>query len=347
MIGLAAVAVAAFPLVAAFQGTVPLVVKSTIPDRPASSNTKLSTISQASDVYAYISTSAPTEIGCAWTGLALVQVAGLHSSHLSHLSRRSALTFQHETENVLSVPYVMDAEPAALESAVLEWLATCEARDVAETGEKEQRDIQTFRVEQGESIDSSLVALKAFTIDHPSSIVILTGVPSSSASALLKRQLVEPSTENVEDVWEELLEEAREEEAEALAYLEEGFPDLFGSEEDFAGLQDEELDDAKVLKHKNKNKNKNGTEEGKDNSDGYYDLVRAHGNSTHNNGTRGPLLEHATILSTPVITALLISFFILLPILAFGVYALAGIQVPPYLLSISKSAGPTQSKKDQ
>jgi hypothetical protein len=176
------------------------------------------------------------------------------------------------------------------------------------------------------------VALEAFTSRHPSSLVILTGVPSSSASAQLKRQLVEPSTESVEDVWEELLEEAQEEEAEALAYLEEGFPDLFGSEEDFTGA-DEELDDAKVLKHKNKNKNKNGTDdEEKDNSDGYYDLVKAHGNSTHNNGTRGPLLEHATILSTPVITALLISFFILLPILFFGVYALAGIQVCPVTL---------------
>ncbi|KAJ9123211.1 hypothetical protein QFC22_001405 [Naganishia vaughanmartiniae] len=347
MIGLAAVAVAAFPLVAAFQGTVPLVVKSSISDRPSTLDQKLPTISQASDVYSYLSTTAPTEIGCAWTGLALVEIAGLHNSHLSHLSRRSALTFQHGTEDVLSVPYVKDAGVATLEPAVSEWLATCEARDVEETGEKEERDIQTFRVAEGDSIDSSLVALEAFTSSHPSFLVVLTGVPSSTASAHLKRQLVEPTSESVEDVWEELMEEAEEEEAEALAYLEEGFPDLFGSEEDFAGSDEEELDDAKVLKHKNKNKNKNGTDEAKDNSDGYYDLIKAHGNSTHNNGTRGPLLEHATILSTPVITALLISFFILLPILAFGVYALAGIQVPPYLLSISKSAGPTQSKKDQ
>jgi hypothetical protein len=119
-------------------------------DRPASSSSKLSAVSQASDVYLYISTSAPTDIGCAWTGLALVEVAGLHNSHLSHLSRRAGLTFQQGTEEILSVPYVKLAEPAALESAVSDWLAACEARDVAETGEKAEREIQTFRVKEGE-----------------------------------------------------------------------------------------------------------------------------------------------------------------------------------------------------
>ncbi|KAJ9112547.1 hypothetical protein QFC19_000563 [Naganishia cerealis] len=328
MIGLATVAVAAFPLVAAFQGTVPLVIKSSIPDQPFTSGSKPSLIAPASDVYSFISTSAPADIGCAWTGLALVQVDGLHNSHLSHLSRRSALTFQQGKENVLSVPYVQDADPVALEAAVLEWFATCEARDIEETGEKKERDVQTFRVNEGEC------------------------VPSISASQHLKRQLIEPTSESVADAWEELLEEAEQEEEEALAYLEEGFPDLFGSaDESDDAADDEALSEPKLLKHKNKNKHKNGThsdpDADKDNSDGYYDLIKAHDNSTNKNGTRGPLFEHATILSTPVITSLLISFGILLPILFFGVYTLASIQVPPYLLSISKSSAPTQSKKDQ
>lgn len=123
---------------------------------------------------------------------------------------------------------------------------------------------------------------------------------------------------------EEVLEQAEEEESEVTEYLEEVFPDLFGDE-----VFEAEEQDAKPLKHKNKNKNKNGTHsdpDPNDNADGYYDLVKNHRNST-NNGTRGPLLEHAQILSTPVITSLLISFGILLPILAIGVYSLAGIQV--------------------
>jgi hypothetical protein len=123
---------------------------------------------------------------------------------------------------------------------------------------------------------------------------------------------------------EEVIEQAQEEQAEVTEYLEEVFPDLFGDDE-----YEAEGQDAKPLKHKNKNKHKNGTHsdpDPSDNADGYYDLVKNHRNST-NNGTRGPLFEHAQILSAPVVTALLISFGILLPILAIGVYSLAGIQV--------------------
>lgn len=40
-----------------------------------------------------------------------------------------------------------------------------------------------------------------------------------------------------------------------------------------------------------------------------------------------PLLERVQLLSTPVITSLLISFGVLIPILMFGISALAGIQV--------------------
>lgn len=51
---------------------------------------------------------------------------------------------------MLSVPYMKLADSALLDSAVSEWLATCEVQDVAETGEKMERDIQTFRVNEGE-----------------------------------------------------------------------------------------------------------------------------------------------------------------------------------------------------
>jgi hypothetical protein len=173
------------------------------------------------------------------------------------------------------------------------------------------------------AIDSPLVTLKSFVAEHPSSVVIITGTPSHSASAHLKRQLVSPSEESLSEMLEEVLEQAEEEESQVTEYLEEVFPDLFGDEEF------EVEGDAKPLKHKNKNKHKNGTHsdpDPNDNADGYYDLVKNHRNTT-NNGTRSPLLEHAQILSTPVITSLLISFGILLPILAVGVYSLAGIQV--------------------
>lgn len=166
--------------------------------------------------------------------------------------------------------------------------------------------------------------MRSFLSHHPSSVVIITGTSSSSASAQLKRQLMSPSEETLSEMLEEVLEQAEEEEAEVSEYLQEVFPDLFGDDE-----FDAESEDTKPLKHKNKNKHKNGTHsdpDPSDNADGYYDLVKNHRNST-NNGTRGPLFEHAQILSAPVVTALLISFGILLPILAIGVYSLAGIQV--------------------
>lgn len=186
------------------------------------------------------------------------------------------------------------------------------------------------------AIDSPLVAFRSFVAEHPASVVIITGTPSSTASAHLKRQLLSPSEESLSEMLEEVFEQAEEEESEVTEYLEEVFPDLFGDEEFEAEGQD-----AKPLKHKNKNKNKNknGTHsdpDPNDNADGYYDLVKNNRNST-NNGTRGPLLEHAQILSTPVITSLLISFGILLPILAIGVYSLAGIQVRTHDLLFTRT----------
>ena len=63
--------------------------------------------------------------------------------------------------------------------------------------------------------------------------------------------------------------------------------------------------------------------------------------------TDGPLLERVQILTTPVITGLLLSFGVLLPILYVAVSALAGIQVPPRMMEIGKSLSVTKDRKDQ
>ena len=52
--------------------------------------------------------------------------------------------------------------------------------------------------------------------------------------------------------------------------------------------------------------------------------------------TGGPLLDRVQLLTTPIITALLISLGLFIPIIGFGVSALAGIQVPPRMMEISK-----------
>lgn len=63
--------------------------------------------------------------------------------------------------------------------------------------------------------------------------------------------------------------------------------------------------------------------------------------------TDAPLLDRVQILTTPVITALLISFGIFVPLIMFGVNALAGIQVPPRMLEIGKTIAVSRDKKEQ
>jgi hypothetical protein len=60
-----------------------------------------------------------------------------------------------------------------------------------------------------------------------------------------------------------------------------------------------------------------------------------------------PLLQRVQLFTTPLIVSLLISFFIFIPIVSFGVKALVGIQVPPRMLEISKSMVVGKDKKDQ
>jgi hypothetical protein len=63
--------------------------------------------------------------------------------------------------------------------------------------------------------------------------------------------------------------------------------------------------------------------------------------------TGGPLLDRVQLLTTPIITALLISFLLFVPIIGFGVSALVGIQVPPRMMEISKSMTVGKDRKDQ
>ncbi|KAK8853216.1 hypothetical protein IAR55_003918 [Kwoniella newhampshirensis] len=72
---------------------------------------------------------------------------------------------------------------------------------------------------------------------------------------------------------------------------------------------------------------------------------RPHHNSTIPTG--GPLLERVQLLTTPIITSLLITFGLFLPIAAFGVSALAGIQVPPRMMEIGKGLVVDKGRKDQ
>lgn len=63
--------------------------------------------------------------------------------------------------------------------------------------------------------------------------------------------------------------------------------------------------------------------------------------------TGGPLLDRVQILTTPIITGVLITFLIFLPIIGFGIWALAGIQVPPRMMEIGKGMVVGKEKKDQ
>ncbi|KAK6909425.1 hypothetical protein L486_00927 [Kwoniella mangroviensis CBS 10435] len=60
-----------------------------------------------------------------------------------------------------------------------------------------------------------------------------------------------------------------------------------------------------------------------------------------------PLLERVQLLTTPIITSLLITFGIFLPILGFGISMLTSIQVPPRMLEIGKSLSVGKDRKDQ
>ncbi|WVF73082.1 hypothetical protein IAT40_007901 [Kwoniella sp. CBS 6097] len=63
--------------------------------------------------------------------------------------------------------------------------------------------------------------------------------------------------------------------------------------------------------------------------------------------TDGPLLERVQLLTTPIITSLLITFGLFIPIATFGVMMLTSIQVPPRMMEISKGLVVGKERKDQ
>lgn len=138
------------------------------------------------------------------------------------------------------------------------------------------------------------------------------GVLARHASTALKRQLVAPSSDQLDADIEEWAEEIAEDDPFAEEMLKEEFPSLFEGDEIDDSLDDEfsEWDAAAIV------------DEDED-DDGYYELVAAAKNGTRVIGKHG----RATIISTPVLTALLITLLIVLPVLFCGISALASIQV--------------------
>ncbi|GMK56367.1 hypothetical protein CspeluHIS016_0302070 [Cutaneotrichosporon spelunceum] len=60
-----------------------------------------------------------------------------------------------------------------------------------------------------------------------------------------------------------------------------------------------------------------------------------------------PKRKHNTYFTTPLITAILITFGVFIPIVFLSVKALASVQVPPRLLEISKALAVDKTRKDQ
>jgi hypothetical protein len=69
------------------------------------------------------------------------------------------------------------------------------------------------------------------------------------------------------------------------------------------------------------------------------------GNSTVD--PHAPLLDRIQLFTTPLLTALLVSFLIFIPVIMLGIQSLAGIQVPPRMMEISKGAQVSKEKKEQ
>lgn len=137
--------------------------------------------------------------------------------------------------------------------------------------------------------------------------------------AALKRQLVTPSSDQLEaDIQEWAEEIAEDEDAYEEEMLKEEFPSLFDGDD-----IDESLDDEFTEWDSDVAGDGGGDNIVDDDYDGYHELVAASKNGTRIIGKHG----RATIISTPVLTALLITLLIVLPVLFCGISALASIQV--------------------
>lgn len=84
-----------------------------------------------------------------------------------------------------------------------------------------------------------------------------------------------------------------------------------------------------------------------DDNDGDND----NGNKGHNRTSpvdpNAPLLDRVQLFTTPLLTALLISFLIFIPVIMLGIKSLADIQVPPRMMEISRGAQVSKEKKEQ
>lgn len=162
------------------------------------------------------------------------------------------------------------------------------------------------------------------------------------------RQLLEPTTENLKaaasNVYDDLKEIGGDYAEQAEEYMEELFPEILEEEketekEELAKIKEEILDDSKPLEHLDDevkpviastqvpefakghghHNNKNGTHR-----------RPTHGhkhNSTHGNDTDGPVFQPERYFTEPIITGLLVSFLIFIPLVGMGIMALSSIQV--------------------
>lgn len=60
-----------------------------------------------------------------------------------------------------------------------------------------------------------------------------------------------------------------------------------------------------------------------------------------------PAKKHSAYFTEPIISGLIVSFFVFLPILFIGLYSLSSIQVPPRMMEINKTQGVNKQRKDQ
>ena len=91
----------------------------------------------------------------------------------------------------------------------------------------------------------------------------------------------------------------------------------------------------------------NDGEDDNDDDDGDNDNGNKGNNRTSPVDPNAPLLDRVQLFTTPLLTALLISFLIFIPVIMLGIKSLADIQVPPRMMEISRGAQVSKEKKEQ
>lgn len=173
--------------------------------------------------------------------------------------------------------------------------------------------------------------------------------------------MVEPSSETLQGAASDLYDDLKQTGAgyvdETEEFLEEYFPEIFGSTDEDEVDPFGEPAELTLERVKGKGKNKGGK----------------HG-PVKGNGTEPDSPDHLSpfgIFSEPLITSLLVTFVVFVPLVGFGIMAMSSIQVscsracamivlvltcavpfsscqvPPHLLSTAKTSGPSQAKKEQ